>query len=98
MTFFCWRAVLLFTVALGFGGCVADADRRNALIDGLLNLAATDAPVEEARIRAHFTSQRIAEIQRLRVADTVIAGGLTQQDLEIAFSGQDCVTPAMIRE
>ena len=90
---FCGAVLALAAVA-----CTSVEDRRTALIDGLVQMAATDEPVEETRVRRYFATQGLPPLRRLEITSAVLEDGRTRESIDIEFEPPDCVTPAMIRD
>lgn len=85
-------------LALMLVGCTSHEDRRAALVDGLILIAAAGEQTELAQLRKYLETLGIVGIKRLEVASAVRADGLNQESIELEVAPQDCITPAMIRE
>jgi hypothetical protein len=85
-------------LALSLFGCAPEADRKGALVDGLIQMAATGEPVEAARARTYFEQLGVAPPRRFEVASTRLEDGRQRETIEIEVEPRDCITPAMIRD
>jgi hypothetical protein len=79
-------------------GCTSEAERKAAIVDGLVRVVSEREQVEAARIRQYFERLGVGPIRRLEIASAVLEDGRTQENVEIELRPQDCITPAMIRD
>lgn len=85
-------------VAAALAGCTSEADRKAAVVDGIVQMVTESEHVEAARIRQSFQQLGVGPIRRLEIASAVLDDGRTQENVEIELRPEDCITPAMIRD